>query len=179
MKKMIAAVVLVCFFTTGCTGSFNLTRKLYNAHRAQEKWVDEFLFLVAGVLLPVYGITIFADAVIFNSLEFWTGDNPITTVKSDEDFIRYVKAGDAEGKMTYNAETNEITVVSQNKYGEEMTVVLERVRDGVRVKNEAGELMYQSRVQENGEILVYDAKGKLVRKLSQNELTKLKEKMSE
>ena len=47
MKKTIAVVLIAALFTTGCTGSFNLTRKVYNFHRSQpDKWSDELCFLV-------------------------------------------------------------------------------------------------------------------------------------
>src|ERR1700733_5910107 len=68
MKKTIAVVLIVALFTTGCTGSFNLTRKVYNFHRSQtDKWSDELCFLLV-VLIPVYSIATFADAIVFNSI---------------------------------------------------------------------------------------------------------------
>lgn len=83
MKKMIVCLMVVGFFVSGCTGSFNVTRNIYKIHRSQEnKWVDEVIFL-AFAIIPVYGIGILADGVIFNSIEFWSGENPITASKSD------------------------------------------------------------------------------------------------
>lgn len=66
--------------STGCFGSFSATRKLYTYNKSMgDKWVQEFVFL-AFTLIPVYSIVAAGDALIFNSVEFWTGDNPITSV---------------------------------------------------------------------------------------------------
>ncbi len=78
MKKAIVCLMVIGFVVTGCTGSFNITKNIYDVHRSQEnKWVDEVVFL-AFVIIPVYGIGMLADGVIFKTVEFWTGKNPIT-----------------------------------------------------------------------------------------------------
>src|SRR4051812_41894210 len=82
MKKFVIALALLSFVSVGCTGSFMLTKKVYNWHRGMgDKWGDEFGFLLC-VLVPVYGISTFADAIVFNSIEFWTGNNPVTTAQA-------------------------------------------------------------------------------------------------
>ena len=37
-----------------------------------DKWVNELVF-AACCILPVYEICLFVDAIVFNSIEFWTG----------------------------------------------------------------------------------------------------------
>jgi len=61
---------------TGCYGPFNLTRKLHhwNGTVTDNRWANEGIFLGA-VILPVYAISAIADAIVFNSVEFWTGKN--------------------------------------------------------------------------------------------------------
>jgi len=81
MMRTIAAVVLATFLplaTTGCFGTFQLTRKVYQFNRqiSPDKWIQELAFLVM-VILPVYGFATLFDAVLFNSVEFWTGQNPV------------------------------------------------------------------------------------------------------
>lgn len=86
----LAAAVL----STGCYGSFALTKKLH-AWNGQccgtegwgSKWGNEVVFLITGVLLPVYSICVLIDGVIINSIEFWTDKNPmgsITVTKLDD-----------------------------------------------------------------------------------------------
>lgn len=74
----IALVSLACF-VSGCYGPFNLTRQLHRWNgQVGDKYVNELVFLALTILpLPVYGVAVLADMVIFNSIEFWTGRNPV------------------------------------------------------------------------------------------------------
>jgi len=62
--------------TTACFGPFNLTQRYWhwNGHVTGNKWANEGIFLLS-VIIPVYEITALCDAIIFNSVEFWTGKN--------------------------------------------------------------------------------------------------------
>jgi len=64
--------------STGCFGSFNLTRKLYgfNKSASDDKVVRELVFLGLNII-PVYSAASFIDAVVLNTVEFWTGTNPV------------------------------------------------------------------------------------------------------
>ena len=87
--RVIAAAMLLSFTVQGCYGPFNLTRKLHNWNGSFEnEWVDEAVFL-GLIILPVYGISAFVDALVFNSIEFWGGENPIEVgqhVEESEDY---------------------------------------------------------------------------------------------
>ena len=80
MKKFIrnAAMTLATVaMLSSCMGSFTLTKKVYNWNEnAGDKWVNEVVFLALNIL-PVYSVTMFADAVVLNSVEFWTGERLI------------------------------------------------------------------------------------------------------
>lgn len=68
----------LALFASGCYGPFNLTRRLYqwNGQVGRDKWEREFVFLIL-IWAPVYEVVSLADAVVFNSMEFWTGKNPV------------------------------------------------------------------------------------------------------
>lgn len=86
--RAVAAATAVAF-STGCFGSFALTRKLWNFNNTttNEKGLKELLFLVL-VIVPVYQLAALGDALIFNTVEFWGGKNPITTMKEgDRDVV--------------------------------------------------------------------------------------------
>lgn len=86
--RAVAAATAVAF-SAGCFGSFALTRKLwdFNNTATKEKGLKELLFLVL-VILPVYELAALGDALIFNTVEFWGGKNPITTMKEgDRDVV--------------------------------------------------------------------------------------------
>jgi hypothetical protein len=80
MKKMalkIVGLTILASALTGCVGSNAVTGKVmkFNVEVVDNRYAR------AGVnflLAPVYGITTAADYVVFNSLEFWTGKNPIS-----------------------------------------------------------------------------------------------------
>jgi len=79
-----AVLVLAAFLpaaTVGCFGSFSLTRKIYRFNRdvSADKWIRWLAFLVMNVV-PVYGFGMVLDAIFFNSVEFWTGNNPVAAV---------------------------------------------------------------------------------------------------
>lgn len=76
MKKTIkfsALLLAATIMFSSCIGSFQLTNKVFKLNKSiGSKWVNELIF-AACCILPVYEITLFADAVVLNSIEFWTG----------------------------------------------------------------------------------------------------------
>jgi hypothetical protein len=82
-SRLLAAFVLATFLpaaTTACFGKFQLIRKVYNFNKqvSPDKWIQWFVFLILIFpFFPIYGLASLIDAVIANSIEFWTGKNPI------------------------------------------------------------------------------------------------------
>jgi hypothetical protein len=83
VRRSIAVAVLAAFVpvaTTGCFGRFEATRQIYQFNKEihPNKWVVWIAFLVMS-FIPIYGIGVFVDVIILNSVEFWTGANPMVT----------------------------------------------------------------------------------------------------
>ena len=80
-RRAIAMAVLLAFapFASACFGSFNLTRKVYQFNKSvsPDKWLRWLTFLALNVI-PLYPFASLVDAFFANSVEFWTGSNPIT-----------------------------------------------------------------------------------------------------
>lgn len=82
MKKKYLSVALVIalagsMLTTSCIGSFSLTSKLLDWNKSiGNKFVNEVVFF-AFWILPVYEISTLADVLVLNSIEFWSGNNPV------------------------------------------------------------------------------------------------------
>lgn len=77
-----AATVMICgaFLFSSCIGSFGLHRKLLNWNESvSNKFVNELVFL-AFHIVPVYEVCLLADYFVINSIEFWTGSNPMANV---------------------------------------------------------------------------------------------------
>jgi hypothetical protein len=109
---------------TGCFGSFNLTRKIYNVNQevSPEKWVREIVFL-AFAILPVYGLAMLIDAIVFNTVEFWSGQNPMLVHDGDRQTI-----DTAEGRATLtrrSASALEIELRSADGSGRRFLMVRE------------------------------------------------------
>ncbi len=62
--------------TSSCVGSFALFNKLaaWNKDATNSKILNEIIFLVIS---PAYAVCGAADILVLNSIEFWTGDNPM------------------------------------------------------------------------------------------------------
>ena len=71
--KLTALLLVATIMFSSCIGSFRLTNKLKDWNESVgSKWVNELVFLAMHIV-PVYEVAIFVDAVVLNSVEFWTG----------------------------------------------------------------------------------------------------------
>lgn len=99
MKKIknwtLAILLSSALILPSCIGSFNLTKTVYDwNNQVGDKFVNELVFLVC-LVVPVYGVSTFVDAVVLNSIEFWTGTNPMA-MKAGE---KQQKTIEIDGKM--------------------------------------------------------------------------------
>ncbi|HVG61003.1 MAG TPA: DUF3332 family protein, partial [Hyalangium sp.] len=78
-SRLLAVMCLALFSVqvSGCFGKFALTRAIweFNNNVSPNKFIKWLVFLVL-VVVPVYGIGTLVDALVINSIEFWTGSNP-------------------------------------------------------------------------------------------------------
>ncbi len=78
----------------------------------------EIVFLIFAVVIPVYGITLFIDGVILNTIEFWSGSNPVSM--NEGDYEQQLVTG--KDGVTYRMEATqnqmEITAVDGRNAGE-------------------------------------------------------------
>jgi hypothetical protein len=75
---LLAAVAGSLLLTTGCMGTNAVTQKVRKANLkvVENRWGREGVFLGLNILW-VYRICTVADLLVFNSIEFWTGENVI------------------------------------------------------------------------------------------------------
>lgn len=133
MKKInlkMAATVMTCgaFLLSSCVGSFGLHSKLVNWNQSiGNKFVNELVYLACNII-PVYGVCYLADAVVINSIEFWSGSNPMASVgdikkvkgengdylvKTLENGYSITKEGEnLSMELVYNKEANTWNVVA-------------------------------------------------------------------
>ncbi len=101
--KFAALVVFASILMTSCIGSFSLTNKVKNWNEGiGDKFVNELVFIGLH-LIPIYELCVFADIIVFNSIEFWTGDN--------------VVSNPGETKLVKNAAGEQVTITTtENGY---------------------------------------------------------------
>ena len=103
MKKRLIPVALIAAISipvfTSCIGSFALTNKLLSWNKSiGSKIVNELVF-IGFWILPVYEVSALADILVINSIEFWSGSNPMASGKKVIDCQdgRYIVECDGKG----------------------------------------------------------------------------------
>lgn len=77
---VLGVVTLGLFGSSACFGTFQATKKVYAFNKGVgDKWVVEVVFLAMSIV-QVYTVAAAADAIVFNNIEFWTGENPMSSV---------------------------------------------------------------------------------------------------
>jgi hypothetical protein len=92
-RSVVLALTVGSLGTAACFGSFNVTRNVWSFNKkvSPNKWAQELVFLAFNII-PVYGIAGLIDAVVVNSVEFWTGENPVkvsSRIQVDENTYVY------------------------------------------------------------------------------------------
>lgn len=116
MKKRYLTPAVLCVLMgsmtlTSCIGSFRLTNSVLKwNNQVGSKFLNELVF-VAFWILPVYEVTSLADILVINSIEFWSGKNPLTasTKVVDTPDGRYTIACDGKGYTITNTLTSQTT----------------------------------------------------------------------
>ena len=83
MKKnkmtLVCAVLAGSLLFTSCIGSFKMWNGLKDWNQGVgDKFVNELVFIALHIV-PVYEIAYLADLVVLNTIEFWSGSNPMAS----------------------------------------------------------------------------------------------------
>lgn len=159
---------ILAVHVSGCFGSFALTRKIYDINQgiSDNKFIRWVVFL-GFTILPVYGVGTFIDALVLNSLEFWTGSNPLgggggsggTRGASP----RAVRLSPTETlKLSRDGESGVMRVELEREGQEPQVRYFEPLDDGMAVRDEAGALLLRARERADGSVEVSDASGSTV-----------------
>lgn len=127
-STMLACVLSASVLFSSCIGSFALFNNLKDWNQGiNNKFVNELVFIALHIV-PVYGIAYLADVVVINSIEFWTGNNPVASVgevktvkgENGEYLVETIENGYSitneagnEMELIYNSEANTWNVVSE------------------------------------------------------------------
>jgi hypothetical protein len=118
-RKAVTAAALgsLIITQTGCFGTFELTRKVYEFHDGvtDNKFVKSLLYWIPGGL--VYMVAGAADTVIFNLIEFWSGTNPLS-MNDGEHEMQLTTIGGVDFKIEANRDRFTTTQLSGDNTGE-------------------------------------------------------------
>lgn len=113
---ILAGAIASILTLSGCLGDSNKSgstficiRKVHevNCTITNNKWINEILFIIPGGFC--YGIASFLDTIIFNSIHFWTGDNPLaSTTITDANGVEYSLAKTESTLTITNQATGEV-----------------------------------------------------------------------
>jgi hypothetical protein len=143
---LFASLVLLATIGTGCIGRFALSGKVraFNLEATEDRWGRELIF-VCLYIIPVYPFSGMIDMIIINSIEFWTGTNPIdggesvTPVSMNE----WTTETDTQVTMIHRDDDSiDVTMVSAE--GEESYLNLKRTGRGVIATNGEGKIIADS-----------------------------------
>ncbi|WP_294629815.1 DUF3332 domain-containing protein [uncultured Bacteroides sp.] len=132
--SLIAVILSGSLLFSSCVGSFGLFNRLSSWNQSVgNKFVNELVFLALNII-PVYGVAYMADALVINSIEFWSGSNPMANVgdvkkvkgengnylvKTLENGYSITKEGEtASIDLIYNEEANIWNVVANGESAE-------------------------------------------------------------
>jgi hypothetical protein len=150
MRAVLASLLLVLFAVsnTACIGRMAVSGAVrkFNLEAVDGQWPHEFLFL-ALYIIPVYPLAGAVDLIIVNSIEFWTGTNPV------DGGARIAKAGDTRH------------VVAED--GSEAISTLRA--DGsidIEVRAADGSVHFMNFVREDGEVVARDPHGRRIARVN-------------
>lgn len=128
MKKYIKLIALITALTIGvstvssCYGKFLLTRKLYTWNgTVGNKFVNSLVMWVL-MIVQVYSIVGFVDFVILNTVEFWTGNNPMSMKAGDRE-VQVAEVNGVRIQMTATQNRMDIEVLSGPDAGKKAAIV--------------------------------------------------------
>lgn len=75
LKSIMMLIIGACLMNA-CVGSFSLFNKLakWNKNATNSKFLNELIFILIS---PAYAVCTVADVFVLNTIEFWSGSNPV------------------------------------------------------------------------------------------------------
>jgi hypothetical protein len=125
---MVLVVFIAGMSFSGCAGQYALFNKAHPfIGNLGGKWIGAVVNWIIGLPI-VYPICIFADAFIFNVIEFWTGKNIIASGNSFEQIdengnrLAAVKNDDGTLSVSVTETTGETTVYLLDREGNDFSM---------------------------------------------------------
>ena len=144
MKKGI--VTLLCagmIVLSGCYGKNACFNKLHDWNGTLgDKWINSIVHFIL-FWLPVYGICLFlVDGLVLNTIEFWTGSNPLASGDS-----YFEKDAQCNTIAAVKNEDGSMSVELTTAKGEKANLTLQRDENVVRALDNEGNVVAQYEIE--------------------------------
>ena len=141
--KLMALVVLAASLQA-CYGKFALTRKLYALNgQVSDKFLRSGLTW-AFLIVPVYGVVGLADFVVFNTIEFWSGSNPVAEGEKTFQYVDGADRYDIHARKSGDNVTYTITRYNFDSYVDSLQIDWNKVQDSAQSRYSSGEMVTES-----------------------------------
>jgi len=136
MKRLVRCIVALSVLTTlltGCYGKFALTRKVYQINgQVSDKYLRSAVTW-AFIIVPVYGVASFLDFVLFNTIEFWSGKNPVAQGEKDFHYAEGDRRFDIHAVKEENRLSYRILQYQNGHFVDQVDIVWDLGSKGSRV----------------------------------------------
>ncbi len=155
--KIIALSLAVMFSATtisGCYGKFILTKKIHtwNGTVTSNKFINNLVFW-GLCIIPVYSIGTLVDAVILNTIEFWTGSNPMA-MKEGEKEVKKVAVDGVEYEMTATKNRMDIVQLTGDNAGKRTSMVYDESSKTWFMEQDNSKIMIAQIQDENNAVFI-------------------------
>lgn len=152
-RKLACLVALFAFVSTsstGCIGRMAVTAEVmkFNLRVAETKWGREAVFLILYII-PVYGFAGLIDLVVVNSIEFWTGTNPVSGES------RLAKVGDQKHVVGPDG-------------GQAVSTLREDGSIDIEIREASGTEHFINLIRQDGGMMARDAEGQQLGRLDEH-----------
>jgi len=160
--RIITFALAASIMSSSCLGSFSAFNNLkdWNHQVSDSKFVNNLLFWGLNII-PVYGLFLAGDAIIFNLIEFWSGSNPIAMAEGDIETETIVKNGNSY-ELTATKNKMNIKGVEGDDKGKSIDLVYSPENKSWSAQTEDGKTIKLSSMEE-GFYMVYLPNGEQVK----------------
>ncbi len=177
-RAIVTSLVLVGFLTVSaaCYGPFNLTRNVYHwnsnikgSGEVNEKWMKEIVFF-GMIVIPVYMFSALLDAFVFNSIQFWSGDNPVKLTRDAEGYIHEVHLSDTTISVVW-LEDHRLAALTYRQQGQiTKTARIVEQGGGFRIVEDGESPVYVGEFSVDGGVNILDRDCRLVDHVSSDRM---------
>jgi len=145
------------FLFSGCYGKFQLTKELYQWNGSLGGRAANSAVMWIMMIVPVYAAVGAVDFFIFNTIEFWTGSNPITMGEFEHQETIVVKDTETY-KIAASQNRMDISLLSGPRTGQTVSLVYNAAEESWYAQDKTGSIKV-AEVREDNVLEIFNPDG--------------------